>query len=61
MSNEVFIITSFFRCPACKRDFPLEENNCIEGCCKECHDKGYWMDPAGTLQQGEDEPWRDDE
>lgn len=56
MSEEVFITESFFRCPACKKEFPLDE--CIEGCCKECNDKGYWMDPGGGLQQGEDEPWR---
>ena len=47
---------TMYRCPACKKDTDAHEF--IEGVCPACAEKGYWMDPAGTLQQGEDEPRR---
>lgn len=45
-----------YTCPKCKRRIPY--CRIIEGVCPTCEKDGYWMDPAGTLQQGEDEPWR---
>ena len=44
------------KCPACGQMAPLE--SFVEGVCVVCNAQGYWMDPAGTLQQGDDEPWR---
>jgi len=46
-----------FICPACKREIPLS-SGCFEGCCSDCNNEGYWVDPAGILHEGEDEPWR---
>ena len=48
-----------FQCPRCKRR--ILRCIVIEGVCPACEKEGYWMDPAGTLQRGEEEPWREHE
>ena len=44
-------------CYRCKGPMPHPDEDTYTGCCVKCTDEGWWVDPAGGLQCGNDDDY----